>query len=298
MSFGVGPQPLPQPSPKPLPLVLHRINLLPMPKLELAARMFEETRENPGLEIEEDFDFDGLRRYLADVSKPTPTAETDDNSNRFERLIQRRTTLHEHLAWQLGMSRVPEPVRRAAEAIIGNLDDAGFLVNSDRHGQPVPVDLEDLCQAGHNKLHEMENALEVVQSFDPVGVGARNLRECLSHQLTSVDAEGSVAIEIIDCHLPLLQKRRYREIARSIGCSIQEVLRARELISKLDPNPGLNYGGSEPRLVLPEATFVKVEGAYKVLVDDEGLPNLRLSPSFLAIAPTGRPGSGRQELPS
>ena len=160
-----------------------------------------------------------------------------------------------------------------AEAIIGNLDENGYLT----------AGLEEIMAAGPYKAEDAEQALALVQDFDPPGVAARDLRECLLLQLRSLDraaASDALAQQIVSDHLDLLKNSQIKEIARALDRPPEAVKRAVDVIKRLDPRPGLRYNKTEPRLVEPDVRFLKVAGKWEVEMIDEDVPQLRLSPTY------------------
>jgi RNA polymerase sigma-54 factor len=161
-------------------------------------------------------------------------------------------------------------VREIAESIIGNLDENGYLTASQ----------EELLQEGKYTQDDLEDAVAVVQDFDPIGVGARDLRECLLLQLKAFDSQNTLAQQIVSEHLKQVQSNQLKEIARAVNRPIEVVKRTLETIKKLDPRPGLRYNKTEPRLVEPDVYFRKTEGAWQVFLNEDDMPQLRLSPTY------------------
>jgi RNA polymerase sigma-54 factor len=244
----------------------------------------------------------------------------------FENFLSKPTTLTDHLMWQLGAMHVKDDVLAAAELIIGNLGDDGYLLASDEEllelaagsisvlGGGAALEQELGAQAavmqapevrprlvskpeqpnkalfGRDALHE---ALDLVRQMDPVGVAARNLRECLIIQLKDLvrvhDERGGEpdmpelledAMVIADKHLHLLQNKQIREIGRAMSKSMERVERCVGLIRTLDPRPGLRYNVPETRLIEPDVAIIKQGDEYLVVMNDEDMPQLRLSPTY------------------
>ena len=135
-------------------------------------------------------------------------------------------------------------------------------------------------QSGNYTLDDVEEALTMVQEFDPPGVAARDLPECLLLQLKVIDPQNQLAKQIITEHLKLLQNNQLKELARAVNRAPELVKRAIDVIKRLDPKPGLRYNKIEPRLVEPDVQFAKVEGEWVALMNDDDLPQLRLSPIY------------------
>ncbi len=188
----------------------------------------------------------------------------------FEKFLSSPQGLSDHLTWQLSVTICSETVREIADSIIGNLDEDGYLTAS----------LEEIAQNGRYSMDDVEDALAVVQEFDPLGVGARDLRECLLIQLRTLDPQNTLAQQIVSDHLKQLQSNQLKEIARALNRPIELVKRAIETIKKLDPRPGLRYNKTETRLVEPDVYFRKVDDEWQVFMNEDDLPQLRLSPVY------------------
>jgi RNA polymerase sigma-54 factor len=161
-------------------------------------------------------------------------------------------------------------VRDAAEAIIGNLDEDGYLTAS----------LEEIAPHGEHQTETVEAALAAVQSLDPAGVGARDVRECLLLQIASINGTGGVAWQIVSSHMRLLETRQYKEMARLLGRPLDHIEIAVYMIRHLNPRPGLRYSGAGARVVEPDVTFIKDGDDYIIQMNDEDVPQLRLNAQY------------------
>ncbi len=200
------------------------------------------------------------------------SAEADDKElPSYDQTLTRLPSLSDHLSWQLHLS-IAEPVLvKSGEWIIGNLDDDGYL----------RATLEELAQQSGHPPAVMGRALELIQTFDPVGVGARDLRECLLIQVRQLDLEGTLVEKIVQTHLPDLEKRKYPNIAKVLGVTIQEVMEASQvIIHELEPKPGRPYLPSDTNYVVPDVYVIKVEDRYVIQLNDEGLPRVRINPYY------------------
>src|SRR6266849_1484179 len=157
----------------------------------------------------------------------------------FEKFLSSAAGLTDHLEWQLSVTICSDTVKEIVENIIGNLDENGYLTAS----------IEELAQEGKYSQDDLEDALAVVQDFDPIGVGARDLRECLLRQIKAFDPQNTLAHQIVSEHLKQVQSNQLKEIARALNRPTDVVKHAIETIKKLDPRPGLRYNKTEPRLV-------------------------------------------------
>ncbi len=214
----------------------------------------------------EEIDFGSFFEDYLDPGYKSPAAEVLEKPS-FENFLSQPVSLADHLEWQLSLTMCPEPVREAGISIIGNLNEDGYLTAS----------LEEIAQTGGHPLEDLEKAHALILEFDPLGVGARDLRECLLIQLRMLAPESTLAAQIVSDHLKQLQNKQYREIARALDRPVPAVERAVELIRKLDPRPGQRYNPAETRWIEPDVAFVKSGDAFQIVINDEGLPQLRLS---------------------
>src|SRR6202041_985109 len=217
----------------------------------------KETEKVPETEAANPFDeFDFgtfFTQYLDAGSERAGSSEREDIERpSFDKFLSSAQNLADHLAWQLSVSICTETVRKIAEGIVGNLDENGYLTAT----------LEELAQSGNYSMEDVEEALAMVQEFDPPGVGARDLQECLL------------------MHLKLLQNNQLKEVARALNRPVELVKRAVDVIKQLDPKPGLRYNHIEPRLVEPDVQFRKVDGEWQALMNEDDLPQLRLNPMY------------------
>jgi RNA polymerase sigma-54 factor len=300
-------------------------------------------KDETGPEAEKKDPFDEIdfgsffRDYLDPGYRNSADLEEIDRPS-FENFLSKPGTLSDHLMWQLGSVTVRPAVYAAAELVIGNLNEEGYLTASDdelmgvAHAQesegPIPAaaatdaePADTLAAPSHLELivsHEptpeavaaeknnglapvlqftrddLREAIALIQHFDPVGVAARDLRECLMAQLEHLiktrDMEGSDdpendqvvedALKMVDKQLHFLQNKQYKEIAKAIARPLEAVIQAHEFIRTLDPKPGLRYNKVEPKLIEPDVAFVKHGDEYLVLMNDEDLPQLRVSPTY------------------
>jgi len=285
------------------PSLLQKIELLQLNKLELREMLNQELIENPVLEevlegesprevsleerapeempergderrererdsfdeidfpyfFEEYLDTGYRNREVEEVEKPS-----------FEAFLVRPPSLADHLEWQLALTELDPRTAEIAREIVGNLNQDGYLT----------VSLDEICQLAGCTLREAEDALRVVQKLDPVGVGARDLRECLMLQLDERGLKESLAWRIVQDHLALVEHRRFKEIAARTESSLEEVVAAVETIRRLAPAPGQKYNPERPTYVQPEVTITKIGGEFVILPNDDGMPQLRLSPAY------------------
>ncbi|MCM2266056.1 MAG: RNA polymerase factor sigma-54 [Desulfuromonadales bacterium] len=217
--------------------------------------------------------------YLESYSLGGTTAdnsEDDDDRPSYENLLTRKASLNDHLLWQLKLSALEGRDRLIAEELIGNLDDDGYL----------QVTVEEIAIQLESSSERVERVLRTVQEFDPPGVAARSLQECLLRQVEQLGMQGTLVETLLCRHVEDLENRRYPQIARALQVSLDDVLAAAKLISGLDPRPGSQYSQEEIHYIIPDIFVYKISDEYVVMLNDEGLPNLRIN-SFYRNALSG-----------
>lgn len=202
----------------------------------------------------------------------------DDERPSFESLLTRKGTLVDHLLWQLRMGHFSDQEVIVGEEIIGNIDDEGYLRAS----------LEEVATVCSCDEETVSAVLARVQGFDPTGIAARDLRECLLIQARFVGMDGSLVEQILLSHLKDLETRKYKQIARDLEVDIEEVLMAARIIAGFDPRPGSVYSSEEPHYISADIFVTKVGEDYVVMLNDEGLPNLRVTPYYAEARGSGR----------
>jgi len=249
---------------------------------ELAAENTDEAAPEALKEIEGDGD--GMadidwKTYLESYSLGGTTAdsyEDDEDRPSYENLLTKKPSLTDHLMWQLGLSRLENREREVAAEIIGNVDDDGYL----------QVSIEELSAQIGCDPEQAEKVLSAVQDFDPPGVASRSLQECLLKQVEQLGmTEDAVGIILRD-HINDLENRRYQVIARCLQIPLDDVFSAAKFISSLDPRPGSQFGQEDVHYIIPDIFVYKISDEYIVVLNDEGLPNLRIN-SFYRNALSG-----------
>ncbi len=196
----------------------------------------------------------------------------DDERLSFENLLTRKGTLYDHLYWQLQMTWHTDEELRIGEELIGNIDDDGYFCSS----------VADVAVACGVPDDDVEIILQLIQEeFDPSGVGARTLQECLLLQARTLGMQGSAVEMILLHHLPDLESHNYKQIARSLKLDVEQVLAAVRVIAGFDPKPGRQFSSDEVHYISPDIFVHKVGDDYVVMLNEEGLPSLRLSPYYL-----------------
>lgn len=292
------------------PQLQQAIKLLQLSRMELMDVVREELEENPVLEEgqeapdektpneeepvaetqsqesvqEVEGEGDGMsdidwKTYLESYSLGGTTAdsyEDDEDRPSYENLLTKKTSLADHLMWQLNLSRLENLERAIAGEIIGNLDGDGYL----------HVSVEELATQVGCDTELVERALSAVQDFDPPGVASRNLQECLLKQVDLLGMSEDLIGVILRDYLDELENRRYQVIARSLQVPLDDVLGAAKFISTLDPRPGSQYGQEDVHYIVPDIFVYKIGDEFVVVLNDEGLPNLRIN-SFYRNALSG-----------
>jgi RNA polymerase sigma-54 factor len=297
------------------PSLQQAIKLLPMSTLELADLLNQEMVENPLLEevpTEElqpaeaqqqqekpadqqpadkgdawdDADYEYFfGDYLDDGYRSRTPSEVKELPP-IENTLSTAASLSDHLLWQLSLQTDDERLKEIGKAILGNLDDDGYLVAS----------VEEIAAMGEWPVADVERALQHVQTFDPIGVAARDLQECLWLQIRHLGLEGTPTEKIVTEHLRLLQNHQVPEIARKLGISLEDLKEHVEIIRNLDPKPGSRYNPSQSQYVIPDVYVVKVEDQYVAALNEEGLPQLRISPVYRRLLDkTGAAGAEQND---
>lgn len=219
----------------------------------------------------EEFDWDG---YLEDYGPMGVTYDRQEGTApSWDNLLVVKNSLTDHLMWQLLLSRFTEAEYRIGEQIIGNLDQNGYLAAT----------LDEIAVQEKVAPAFVEEALKKIQEFDPVGIAARDLRECLLIQAKMVGNTRSLVERIILGHLKDLEVKNYPQIARKLKESLDDVLAAVVIISHMDPHPGSIYNEERIQAIVPDVYVFKSGDDYKIVLNDEGLPRLRISNFYREI---------------
>jgi len=295
------------------PQLQQAIKLLQLSRLELLDLIRQEIKENPVLEehaennaekteqetqiteefgdiggsVKEDFDapvkeadFD-WRDYLYEEGQPTwdPLSRMDsdpEEENRLsvERSPQKTRSLHAYLREQLSLASFDDEEQECGELIIGNLDQNGYLTAS----------VEELASMSGLEPGRVESVLQNIQKFDPPGVAARSLRECLLLQVSSLDEGVRDLIEkVITNHITDLGTKKYRAIAKDLSVSLEQVIEAVKIINTLDPKPGRAFNTEDPQYINPDLYVYKVDDEYIVLLNEDGMPRLHINSFYRQV---------------
>ncbi len=196
--------------------------------------------------------------------------DSEEEGMTYEQMLTRPSSLSEHLSWQLNLATSDTEINKAGECIIGNLDDNGYLQST----------IEEVAVSSGVTQEKAAEALNVIQQFDPPGIAARDLRECLLIQLSQLGVKGTIVEIIISEHLADFEKKRFPVIARKLGISLEDLAHALKVIERLEPKPGRLFYSSDNLAIIPDVFVVKHEGEYVVLLNDDGIPRLKLNPTY------------------
>src|SRR6185436_12964518 len=291
------------------PSLQQAIKLLPMSTLELSELLNQEMVENPMLEEVPTEELQPVEAAPAEKQEEKPSEKKadswDDQDYEYffgdyldegyrprtptevkelppiENTLSTGQSLADHLMWQLSMQTDEPLIREIGSAIIGNLDDDGYLVAS----------FDELAAMGPWPVGDVERALKLLQGFDPTGVAARDLQECLLLQLRHLGFEGTPTEKIVAEHLRLLQNHQVPEIARKLGLTIDELKEHIEVIRHLDPKPGSRHNPTPSQYVIPDVYVMKVEDQYVAVLNEDGLPQMRISPVYRRLLDKGADNS-------
>jgi RNA polymerase sigma-54 factor len=217
----------------------------------------------------EEIDFGSTFEEYLDPGYRTRETEVKETPS-FEQFLSSEQSLADYLNWQLRLTMTTPEVRDAAEAIIGNLTDEGYLDGT----------LEEIAASGPWPIETVKKALEIVQQFDPTGVGARDLQECLLLQLEYYGYGERLAAKMIREYFSKLQNHKLPELAKELGVTVDQVAQELKLIRQLDPRPGHKYAPREAQYIEPEVYIEKIDDEYVIRFNDDGLPQLRINRQY------------------
>ncbi|MDD5309340.1 MAG: RNA polymerase factor sigma-54 [Deltaproteobacteria bacterium] len=239
---------------------------VPEPTVEVTSRPTDREAVQGANEVD-------WEKYLENYANQAPTPSfrpSNDEMPSLEASLKTRTTLADHMRWQLQMSVVSPEEARFVELVIGNLDADGYFK------EPL---IEELAAEAGLEVEDAEEVLKMVQMYDPVGVAARDLRECLLAQVEALELDADVRA-IVDRHLGNLEKHNYQAIARDLDISLDDVFEVARIVSNLEPRPARNFVTEDTRYITPDVYVHKIGEQYYVVANDDGLPRLKISGFF------------------
>ncbi|OPY18243.1 MAG: RNA polymerase sigma-54 factor [Syntrophus sp. PtaB.Bin075] len=231
-------------------------------------RTEEITGEGDG---KEEFDWNS---YLEDYGTFGTTYDrSDGEAPNWDNVLTEKSTLTDHLMWQLKLSRLTDQEMRVGEQIIGNLDANGYLAAS----------IEEIAGLENVSEKDVETVLKKIQEFDPPGIAARNLQECLLIQVKMLGIQNQLVEAIIQDHMKDLEIKNYNHISRKNKVPVDDVFQAVMIISNMDPRPGSVYNEEKIQAIIPDVYVFKSGDDYKIVLNDDGLPRLRISNFYKEI---------------
>lgn len=309
------------------PQLQQAIKLLQLSRLEMVDMVNQEMEENPLLEEappddyhESEKDFDGEEDVLLERIETKPPDHTEeltgegDGKEEFDwnsyledyrptgiiyerkgkdnvevpawdNFLTAKPSLLDHLMWELKLTRLTDVEMRVGEQIIGNIDSDGYL-----RATPDEIAVQEAVETA-----VVESVLAKVQEFDPPGVAARDLKECLLIQVKMLGMANDLVMSIIREHLHELERKDYNRIARKLRVPLRDVLQAAEIIASMDPKPGSAYLKEDVESIIPDVYVFKVGDDYKIILNDEGLPRLRINNYYSEIMSRMGTGSGTKD---
>jgi RNA polymerase sigma-54 factor len=262
------------------PELRQAIAILQMSSLELSEYIRNELAENPLLEekdeAEESADNeeemttevnDDISEWLdvfGDNDSYDAAVNYQEEGKSLESYVAQKPSLYEHLEFQLHLYSTSPEDQIIGHYLIGSIDENGYLT----------ANLEDVARQLNVDIEQVNKALELIQSFTPPGLGARNLAECLLLQLRQYGKDSAIARSIINDYLPDLARGRLNHIAQKLGVPVQKIQQICDIIRTLDPKPGLQFGGDETKYVTPDMIVEKIDGEYVVIINDFNFPRL------------------------
>lgn len=280
------------------PELRQAITVLQLSSLELSTYIEQQCQENPLLELKEEeadreqnttddkqdepadepkeYDLDWEEYFLdsSDLGMIRQERVQDPQDFSYENFLSKAPTLSEHLLFQLNMSSCQFKDRIIGEYLIGNIDEQGYL----------RVSLAEVASKLNIDELKARQVLSLIQSFDPIGVGARDLVECLLIQVNQLGIENDILKAIIKEHLVDLSKGKVNRIAQALGITVYEVQKAADTLKTLDPKPGRNFAGAnDTRYIVPDIFLEKIDGEYIILVNDGTIPRITINTTYRSV---------------
>jgi RNA polymerase sigma-54 factor len=282
------------------PQLQQAIKLLQMSRLELQGTINQELMENPVLEeVAEAPDPNIISESTATQEETPPSIDDNwqdyvesydsssssapiasrarssvDENFSLENIATKKESLYDHLIWQLRMSGMDKKEEEFAERLIENISDDGYL----------QLNLNDVAKDFGFTYDQAEEVLLRIQEFDPIGVGARDIKECLLQQVRQLNYNDAKLIALIKNHLGDFEKKNYTAIAKKLDISIERVHELSKLILSLEPKPGRAFTQNDIQYIMPDIYVVKIDNEYVVMLNDDGMPKLRISTYYKKMA--------------
>jgi RNA polymerase sigma-54 factor len=292
------------------PSLQQAIKLLQLSKLELQEVLNQELLENPLLEESaeeakaEDAEAEAQEKTQTEEEAKAAEPQKEDEKDSFDEIdydayfqdyleygynprgmgeeheefpientLTRPPNLTDHLTWQLSMSDASPRVKEIGAFIIGNIDEDGYLRATE----------DEIVAAGSYEPEDVAKAIRAIQSLDPIGVGARDLRECLLLQLQFLDIDVPLVEIIIRDHWEMFMQRHFVQLAKTLQIDMKTLEGVVEIIKHLDPKPGRKYSNERAIYVEPDVYVQKVGDEYVIVLNEDGMPKLRINGSYRAM---------------
>ena len=304
------------------PMLQQAIKLLPLARLELAQQVRQEIMENPVLEevLEEDDaqeeneiteesdptepkeDFDIPQKKETEHTLENPDMDWDtyfqDNIDRgssaesyterpsIEATYKKEPSLHDHLLWQLNLTLNDEREKFIGSCIIGNIENDGYL----------GCEISEICEISQAEESEATDILKIIQGFEPIGVGARSLKECLMIQAKADENCTPLVLKLIDQYLDRLEERYLLKISAELKIRVESIVEAVKKISGYNPKPGQIISSEQIDYVVPDIFVIKTDKGYDVTLNDDGIPKFRINPYYQNLLKTSGKGETKDYL--
>lgn len=267
------------------PELKQAIEILQLNSLELSTLIEQELETNPLLEKEEtdedesayEYDLYELSKYIRETEERMYYDDSDDEEIEevnYENFVSTKPSLTDHLLFQLHITPVSPKIQKICEYIIFSLSPSGYLRE----------DIKDIAEILECTEEEVLEGLSIVQSFDPPGIAARNLQECLKLQLLAQDSYKGIIKKLVDYHLEEIAEGKYSYLAKLYNISLKEVQQAVDFIKKLNPKPGSSFSSiADVRYIVPDVEVIKRDGEYFVIVNDSVTPKLKINNYYHSI---------------
>jgi RNA polymerase sigma-54 factor len=244
----------------------------------------EEVQEQPSealqeIKIQEESllksaEWDDYLGQFSSSSRQASERELPEDVASFESMYAAKPTLESHLRWQLHLSGLSDEQKQIGEWLIGNLESSGYL----------GITVEELAQEHGVPEDEIENVLRELQRFDPVGIAARSLQECLLVQLEVLGSDDPLLVSLVKDHMVDIEQHNLSVLVRKFKVDREDILKAIEVIKGLDPRPGNSFSGGETHYISPDVYVYRYGDEFVILLNDEGLPDLQLNPVYIEEA--------------
>ena len=296
------------------PQLQQAIKLLQLSRLELETAVRTELNENPVLEEiqevvdeeprsveaqssaepaasesdadprkQEDFEWENY--VESNFKPPANTGGGNEEIMNYENIISTNQTLHEYLLWQLNLGGFNEDEIRVGSILISYVDEDGY----------IKIPFEQIAEEEGVEAKELEEMLPFIQEFDPPGVGARDLKECLLLQAAHIGEDTNDLVNLINNHMRDLEKKNYMGIAKAMNVGVEEIVELCKIIYSMDPKPGRVYAAPDTHFVTPDVYVYKVGEEYVVSLNEDGLPRLRISNLYKNLLKAEKKTDGTQE---